>query len=90
MLGFGGQTALNCGVSLHDDGILDKYKIRVLGTPVNSIKITEDREQFKIAMIKSNVPVLESAPAYNLEEALGVAGKIGYPVIIRVAYTLWR
>ena len=88
MLGFGGQTALNCGVSLHDDGILDKYKIRVLGTPVNSIKITEDREQFKNAMIKSNVPVLESAPAYNLEEALGVAGKIGYPVIIRVAYTL--
>jgi len=88
MLGFGGQTALNCGVSLHDGGILDKYKIRVLGTPVNSIKITEDREQFKNAMIKSNVPVLESAPAYNLEEALGVAGKIGYPVIIRVAYTL--
>ncbi|MDW0246880.1 MAG: carbamoyl-phosphate synthase (glutamine-hydrolyzing) large subunit, partial [Nitrososphaeraceae archaeon] len=88
MLGFGGQTALNCGVSLHDDGILDKYKIRVLGTPVNSIKITEDREQFKTAMIKSNVPVLESAPAYNLEEARGVAGKIGYPVIIRVAYTL--
>ncbi|MDW0207531.1 MAG: carbamoyl-phosphate synthase (glutamine-hydrolyzing) large subunit [Nitrososphaeraceae archaeon] len=88
MLGFGGQTALNCGVSLHDDGILDKYKIRVLGTPVNSIKTTEDREQFKTAMIKSNVPVLESAPAYNLEEALGVAGKIGYPVIIRVAYTL--
>ena len=88
MLGFGGQTALNCGVSLHDDGILEKYKIGVLGTPVKSIKITEDREQFKTAMIKSNVPVLESAPAYNLEEALVVANKIGYPVIIRVAYTL--
>ncbi|MDW0139788.1 MAG: hypothetical protein QOK86_08615, partial [Nitrososphaeraceae archaeon] len=44
MLGFGGQTALNCGVSLHDEGILDKYKIQVLGTPINSIKITEDRQ----------------------------------------------
>lgn len=88
MLGFGGQTALNCGVSLHDEGILDKYKIQVLGTPINSIKITEDRQQFKTAMIKSNVPVLESSPAYNLREALDVADKIGYPVIIRVAYTL--
>jgi carbamoyl-phosphate synthase large subunit len=88
MLGFGGQTALNCGVSLHDEGVLDKYKIQVLGTPINSIKITEDRQQFKTAMIKSNVPVLESSPAYNLVEALDVAGKIGYPVIIRVAYTL--
>jgi carbamoyl-phosphate synthase large subunit len=88
MLGFGGQTALNCGVSLHDEGILDKYKIQVLGTPINSIKITEDRQQFKTAMIKSKVPVLESAPAYNLREALDVADKIGYPVIIRVAYTL--
>lgn len=88
MLGFGGQTALNCGVSLHDEGILDKYKIQVLGTPINSIKITEDRQQFKTAMIKSNVPVLESSPAYNLREALDVAEKIGYPVIIRVAYTL--
>ena len=88
MLGFGGQTALNCGVSLHDEGILDKYKIRVLGTPINSIKITEDREQFKNAMVKSNVPVLESSPAYNISQALDVARKIGYPVIIRVAYTL--
>lgn len=88
MLGFGGQTALNCGVSLHDEGILEKYKIQVLGTPINSIKITEDRQQFKTAMINSNVPVLESSPAYNIKEALDVAQRIGYPVIIRVAYTL--
>ncbi len=88
MLAFGGQTALNCGVSLHDEGVIDKYKIRVLGTPINSIKITEDRQQFKTAMIKSNVPVLESSPAYNLREALDVANTLGYPVIIRVAYTL--
>jgi carbamoyl-phosphate synthase large subunit len=88
MLAFGGQTALNCGVSLHDEGVIDKYKIQVLGTPINSIKITEDRQQFKTAMIKSNVPVLESSPAYNLREAQDVANKLGYPVIIRVAYTL--
>lgn len=88
MLGFGGQTALNCGVSLHDEGILEKYKIQVLGTPINSIKITEDRQQFKTAMLNSNVPVLESSPAYSIKEALDVAQKIGYPVIIRVAYTL--
>lgn len=88
MLGFGGQTALNCGVSLHDEGILEKYKIQVLGTPINSIKITEDRQQFKTAMLKSNVPVLESSPAYSIKEALDVAQRIGYPVIIRVAYTL--
>lgn len=88
MLGFGGQTALNCGVSLHDEGILEKYKIQVLGTPINSIKITEDRQQFKTAMLNSNVPVLESSPAYSIKEALDVAQRIGYPVIIRVAYTL--
>lgn len=88
MLGFGGQTALNCGVSLHDEGILEKYKIQVLGTPINSIKITEDRQQFKTAMLNSNVPVLESSPAYSIREALDVAQRIGYPVIIRVAYTL--
>jgi carbamoyl-phosphate synthase large subunit len=88
MLGFGGQTALNCGVSLHDEGILEKYKIKVLGTPINSIKTTEDRQQFKTAMLNSNVPVLDSSPAYSIKEALDVAQRIGYPVIIRVAYTL--
>ena len=88
MLGFGGQTALNCGVSLYDEGILEKYKIQVLGTSINSIKITEDRQQFKTAMLNSNVPVLESSPAYSIKEALDVAQRIGYPVIIRVAYTL--
>lgn len=88
MLGFGGQTALNCGVSLHDEGILEKYKIQVLGTSINSIKITEDRQQFKTAMLNSNVPVLDSSPAYSIKEALDVAQRIGYPVIIRVAYTL--
>ena len=66
MLSFGGQTALNCGVSLEGEGILGKYGIRVLGTQIDSIRITEDRKLFKEAMQKSDVPVLPSAPAYSL------------------------
>jgi carbamoyl-phosphate synthase large subunit len=88
MLGFGGQTALNCGVSLYEQGILQKYNIRVLGTPIKGISITEDRQQFKDAMIKSNVPVLQSFAVNSLQEAFRAANDIGYPVIIRVAYTL--
>jgi carbamoyl-phosphate synthase large subunit len=88
MVTFGGQTALNCGVALEKQGILQKYGIKVLGTPIRGIELTEDRQLFKEAMIKSNVPVLESAPAYSTQEALGVGKLIGYPVIVRVAYTL--
>ena len=88
MLGFGGQTALNCGVTLHKNKTLEKYGIRVLGTQIKGIEITEDRLLFKEAMKKSDIPVLRSAPAYSLEEALETAKDIGYPVIIRVAYTL--
>ncbi|MEM4447674.1 MAG: carbamoyl-phosphate synthase (glutamine-hydrolyzing) large subunit [Candidatus Jordarchaeales archaeon] len=88
LLGFGGQTALNCGVELADKGILEKYGVEVLGTPIESIKATEDRELFRRAMIEAKVPVLESAPATSVEEALEVAERIGYPVIVRVAYTL--
>jgi carbamoyl-phosphate synthase large subunit len=88
MLSFGGQTALNCGVALHKEGILKKYGIKVLGTQVKGIEITEDRQLFKEAMIKSNVSVLQSAAVYTLSEALKITKEIGYPVIIRVAYTL--
>ena len=88
MLAFGGQTALNCGVSLEKEGILKKYGIRVPGTPISGIEITEDRQLFKEAMIKSGVPVLESAPCYSVQEALTTASHIAYPVMIRVAYTL--
>lgn len=88
MLGFGGQTALNCGVSLHEQGILDKYGIRVIGTSIKGIEITEDRQLFKEAMIKSDVPVLQSFAVNSLHDAFKAAKEIGYPVIIRVAYTL--
>jgi carbamoyl-phosphate synthase large subunit len=88
LLGFGGQTALNCGVQLAKLGILDKYDVKVIGTPIEGIEITEDRKLFKQAMLDANIPVPPSEPAYSLEEARRIADKIGYPVIIRVAYTL--
>ena len=88
MLSFGGQTALNCGVSLHEQGILQKYGIMVLGTSIMGINTTEDRQLFKEAMINSEVPVLQSFAVNSLQEAFKAAKEIGYPVIIRVAYTL--
>jgi carbamoyl-phosphate synthase large subunit len=88
MLGFGGQTALNCGVALNKHGILGRYGIKVLGTQIRGIELTEDRLSFKEAMERSNIPVLPSAPAYSLKDALKIALDIGYPVIIRVAFTL--
>jgi carbamoyl-phosphate synthase large subunit len=88
MLGFGGQTALNCGVALYEQGVLQKYGIRVLGTQIRGIEITEDRQLFKEAMIKSDVPVLQSFAVNSMQEAFKAAKEIGYPVIIRVAYTL--
>lgn len=88
MLGFGGQTALNCGVSLHQSGMLQKYGIRVLGTQVAGIEVTEDRQLFKDAMAKSDVPVLTSYAVNSLQDAFKAANDLGYPVIVRVAYTL--
>ena len=88
MLSFGGQTALNCGVDLYESEVLRKYDVRVLNTSVEGIKLTEDRQEFKDAMVKSNVPVLDSTTAYSYEEALRASKEIGFPVIIRVAYTL--
>ncbi len=88
MLGFGGQTALNCGVKLDELGVLEKYGVKVLGTQVKGIQATEDRQLFKDAMIACGVPVLKSKTVYNFDEAKKVAQELGYPVIIRVAYTL--
>jgi carbamoyl-phosphate synthase large subunit len=73
---------------LFKEGILNKYGIHVLGTPIEGIERTEDRQLFKEAMQKCNVPVLSSSPSYSVEEAISVAKNIGYPVIVRVAYTL--
>jgi len=88
LLGFGGQTALNCGIELAKTGVLEKYNVKVLGTPVEAIEDTGDRERFRQVMLKANVPPLKSKAATTVGEAMEIANQIGYPVIIRVAYTL--
>jgi len=88
LLGFGGQTALNCGVELAKRRILEKYAVRVLGTPIRAIQETEDRELFKQAMRRSSTPIPASASANSVDECLEHARRIGYPVILRVAYAL--
>ena len=88
LLAFGGQTALNCGTELHRSGVFRKYGIRVLGTPVQAIMDTEDRERFvkKLAEIEIKTP--KSIATASVEEALLAASNIGFPVIVRAAYTL--
>lgn len=88
MLAYGGQTALNCGVSLEESGFLKKYGVKVLGTPISGIQKTEDRRMFKESMNECDVPVLRSKTVETFSEAKEVAKTLGYPVIVRVAYTL--
>jgi len=88
LLGFGGQTALNCGIELSGNGVLEKYGIRVLGTQIQGIRLTEDRDLFKQTMVEADVPVPRSRAAYSLKEAEDVAADLGFPAMIRVAYTL--
>jgi carbamoyl-phosphate synthase large subunit len=88
LLGFGGQTALNCGIELAKTGILDKYNCKVLGTPISAIEDTGDRERFRQSMLEAEVPPLKSKSATSLKSAMETAEEIGYPVIVRVAYTL--
>ena len=88
MLSYGGQTALNCGVKLDEMGILQKYDVKVLGTQIPGIMATEDRQKFKDNMQKCGVPVLKSKTVHTFEDAKKVAEELGYPVIVRVAYTL--
>jgi carbamoyl-phosphate synthase large subunit len=84
----GGQTGLNLAVDLADAGILDKFNVRSLGTPIQTIRNAEDRELFKQILIKIGEPVPESATVHTLEQAREIARKIGLPVVIRPAYTL--
>ncbi|MEE3464060.1 MAG: ATP-grasp domain-containing protein, partial [Candidatus Cryptobacteroides sp.] len=88
LLSFGGQTALNCGVELYKNGILDKYQVHVLGTPVQAIMDTEDRELFVQKLDEINVKTIKSHPASSLEEAKKAAHELGYPLIVRAAYAL--
>ncbi|MBD3164160.1 carbamoyl-phosphate synthase (glutamine-hydrolyzing) large subunit [Candidatus Woesearchaeota archaeon] len=88
LLAFGGQTALNCGVQLKKRGTLKKYKVKVLGTPVESIEVTEDRELFKRKLKQINAKTPKSISTQNVKQALAAAKKLGYPVMARVAYAL--
>ena len=88
LLSFGGQTALNCGVELYRKGILDKYNVRVLGTPVQAIIDTEDRELFVEKLDEIGVKTIKSEACENMEQARKAAAELGYPVIIRAAYAL--
>ena len=88
MLAFGGQTALNCGVALYKEGILEKYNVKVLGTPVQAIMDTEDRELFVHKLNEINVKTIKSEAVENVEDARRAAKELGYPVIVRAAYAL--
>ena len=88
LLAFGGQTALNCGVELYQSGVLDKYGVKVLGTPVQAIMDTEDRELFVEKLNEINVKTIKSEACANIEQARRAAENLGYPVILRAAYAL--
>ena len=88
LLSFGGQTALNCGVELYKSGVLEKYHVKVLGTPVQAIMDTEDRELFVQKLNEIDVKTIKSEACENIEQARRAAKDLGYPVILRAAYAL--
>lgn len=87
-LAFGGQTALNCGVELHRMGVFEKYGVQVLGTPIEAIIDTEDRELFVRKLDEINIKTIKSTAVNSLEDAKKAAADLGYPVILRAAYAL--
>ena len=88
LLTFGGQTALNCGVALYNSGIIEKYGLKVLGTPVQTIIDTEDRELFVERLDEIDVKTIKSHAVENIDDARAAASELGYPVILRAAYAL--
>lgn len=88
LLSFGGQTALNCGVELYKSGVLEKYDVQVLGTPVQAIMDTEDRELFVKKLDEINVKTIKSEAVESVNDAIKAANDLGYPVIVRAAYAL--
>ena len=88
LLAFGGQTALNCGVELYQSGVLEKYNVKVLGTPVQAIMDTEDRELFVKKLDEIGVKTIKSEACETIEQAREAASRLGYPIIIRAAYAL--
>ncbi|WP_376796227.1 carbamoyl-phosphate synthase (glutamine-hydrolyzing) large subunit [Thermogemmatispora sp.] len=88
LLSFGGQTALNCGVELFKSGVLEKYRVEILGTPVTAIILTEDRQEFAEHLHRINIPTPASKSAESLEEAQEIAQAIGFPVMLRAGFAL--
>ena len=88
LLSFGGQTALNCGVELYESGVLEKYSVKVLGTPVKAIMDTEDRERFVEKLDEIEVKTIKSEACEDMQQAVKAANVLGYPVIVRAAYAL--
>ena len=88
VLGFGGQTALNCGMALEDQGILKKFEVEVLGTPIRAIRETEDRGIFTEKLTEIGIIMARSAAVSSIEEAHHVAESLGYPLMVRIAYAL--
>src|SRR6266571_3540865 len=83
LLSFGGQTALNCGIELFKNGVLEKYGVRILGTPISAIILTEDREEFAQHLHCINIPTPQSHSAETLEDAIRVGTEIGFPLMVR-------
>ena len=88
LLSFGGQTALNCGTELYRSGVFDRYNVKVLGTPVRAIMDTEDRELFVRKLDEIDVKTPRSIAVKGVDEAVEAASRLGFPVIIRAAFTL--
>ncbi len=88
LLSFGGQTALNCGIELFHKGVLDKYNVKILGTPISAIILTEDREAFAQHLHSIDIPTPRSRSATTLEEAMRIGTEIGFPVMVRTGYAL--
>jgi hypothetical protein len=88
LLSYGGQTALNLGVQMKKLGLLEKYNIKVLGTSVETLELSEDRDLFAKALEEINIPIAKSIAVETVEDALEAADKVGYPIIVRAAYAL--
>jgi len=88
LLSFGGQTALNCGIDLYKNGVLERYQVQVLGTPISAIILTEDRQEFAQHLHSIQVPTPQSHSAETLEDAVSIGKEIGFPVMVRAGFAL--
>ncbi len=88
LLSFGGQTALNCGIELFSSGVLERYNVHILGTPISAIMLTEDRQAFAQHLHEIGIPTPESCSTETLEDALRIGAEIGFPVMVRAGFAL--